>query len=163
MTKLFEKYDNILTISNCLTESDLIALKSRISGNQASLTDDEVINLRDRLNHGECEYNITQEHSDKGMEYLLRKCFKVNGQRRNTTQLDNMPDMFFLAIKDFNYFTFGGFECLDFNPYNNRMFYMPVWRIHTNSGETFDYCMDSGLNFLYIGSSDFKNRLSLIG
>ena len=163
MTKLFDKYNNLLTRSNCLTESDLIALKSRISGNQASLTDDEVINLRERLEDEGCKYNITQEHSDKGMEYLLRKCFKNNGQRRHTAQLEDMPDTFFIAIKDFKHFTFVGFECLDVNPYNKHRFYMPVWRIHTNSGETFDYCMDSGLKFRYIDSSDFKNGLSLVG
>ena len=161
MTKLMKKYTELLE-NNTLTESNLISLKSRIGWNSCSLTEEEVGELKNRLAYLECEYSITEEHAERGMEYLLRKCFKKNGQRRRTTQLVNMPVAFFEAIKEYSHFTFVGFEEVDFNIYNDKSFYMPVWRIHTNSGETFDYYMDTGLVFNHTGENTITPRLKLI-
>ena len=121
MTKLFEKYSEMLK-GDTLTEQNIIYLKSRISGQQKSLTDNEVEIIREHL--FDCEYNITEKQSIKGMKYLMRKCFKNNGQKRATKQLEFMPDHFFTAIKDFERFTFVGFETIQ---YNVNYFYSPIY------------------------------------
>ena len=79
-------------------------------------------------NPNDCSYKITSDHSMKGIEYLNRKCFKANGQRRHTKQVENMPQEFFTAIKDYSHFTFIGFEGIRFNQYTGNYHYMPIIR-----------------------------------
>jgi len=159
MSKLFEKSTEMLK-GDTLTENNIISLKNRISGNQCSLTDGEVETLREMF--WDCEYQITIEHSMKGIEYLRRKCLKNNGQNRATKQVKNMPDQFFDAIRDYRSFTFVGFEGIQFNQYTGNYHYMPIWRIHTKNGDTFDYCMDMGLIFKMIDSSITSPYLNLV-
>lgn len=159
MTKLFTKYNNLLKLDT-LTEMQLSTLKSRISGRQCSLTDNEVDQLKEQLD--DCEYKITSEHAEKGIEYLRRKCFKRNGSNRNNKQLEFMDNRFFNAIRDYSHFTFIGFEELQFNPYSNNSHYMPIWRIHCKNGSTFDYCMNSGLIFKEIGFTVVNRGLNLV-
>ena len=158
MTKLFEKYSEMLK-SDTLTESNLIALKSRLSGRQLSLTNEEVNELWEILD--DCSYKITQDHAEKGIDYLRRKAFKNNGSRRHTKQLEFMDSRFFEAIKNYDHFTFVGFEELD--AYFYQSFYMPIWRIHTTNGETFDYCMGVGLTFQEVGYNKITLPLQLVG
>ena len=143
-TKLYKKYTSLLD-GDILTESEIISLKSRISHNPFSLTNHEVSSLRERF--WDCEYKITPEHAQKGIDYLRLKCLKLNGKPRKTKQVENMPTEFFDAIQEYSHFTFVGFEELDYNLYSNRSSYMPIWRIHTKSGSTFDYCMNIDLSF----------------
>lgn len=71
-----------------LSESDISTIKSRISGMQHSLTNDEVEELKMLVEHNECEYMIYPEHAQKGIDYLREKCFKRNGQPRKTKQVE---------------------------------------------------------------------------
>lgn len=167
MTKLFEKYKQLLNQS-VLTENEIISLKSRISTNPCSLTQDEVNELTNQVTYKigfsgqlRCKYNITSSHAQKGLHYLKAKCLKANGQRRNTKQLQNMPNEFFKAIKEHSHFTFVGFTEIEYNVYNNRPFYMPVWRIHTRSGEYFDYYMEIGLEFNWLDYNISENTHKL--
>jgi len=160
MTTLFNKYTEMLK-NDTLTENEIINIKSRISGMQCSLTDNEVQQIIEIVTDHKCSYKITNEHAEKGIEYLLRKCLKRNGQNRATKQVINMPKHFFDAIKDYDHFTFVGFNVIRHNEYTGNTFYMPVWRLHTKSGNTIDYCMDDNLNFKFISSS--KIGLYLVG
>lgn len=144
MTKLYKNYCKLLS-NDVLTESNIIALKSRISHNKCSLLDQEVESLKNLLD--DCSYNITADHAQKGIDYLRSKCFKNNGQPRKTKQVQYMNSDFFEAIRDYDHFTFVGFEEIDYNMYSNNHTYMPIWRIHTKGGLTFDYCMTVGLEF----------------
>ena len=147
-SKLFYKYQNLLKQS-ILTETDIISLKSRLGWNPKSLTKSEVGDLLDITIYGNCkEYDITDEHSQKGIDYLTRKCLKANGSNRETKQVRNLSREFFDAIKDFSHFKFVGFESVDYNIYSRRDQYMPVWRLYTKSGEYFDYQMDINLDFI---------------
>lgn len=165
MTKLFNKYNKMLKENKYLTETEIINLKSRISTNPCSLTSKEVVNLKDRLEYNQGDsvsYMITPEHAEKGIEYLRQKAFKLNGNRRNTKQVENMPWQFFEAIKKYDHFTFVGFEEVDYNIYSGRSFYMPVWRIHTTDGQFFDYYMGIKLEFNYTGEYNIKTHLKVL-
>lgn len=160
MTKLFKKYSELLNQS-MLTEQDIIYLKARIGPNPRSLENNEVNKLTCRVLYGQCEYNITDDHAQKGIDYLRLKCFKQNGKPRKTKQVENMPRQFFEAIKDYSHFTFVGFTELNYNIYSNNSFYMPVWRIHTKSGQYFDYYMSEGLTFEHL-EHNIESKLNLV-
>ncbi len=162
MTKLFNKYQKLLE-QDTLTERQIISLKSRISWNPCSLTPSEVEELKEELEYdrGNCRYDITEAHAQKGIDYLRSKCFKMNGQKRNTKQLVNMPQEFFDVIREYSHFTFEGFEEVHFNTFTGKSEYMPVWRIHTKGGKHFDYYMDLGLVFNHTG--EYTKKLELVG
>ena len=160
MTKLFKKYSELLSQS-MLTEQDIISLKSRISGMPHSLEKHEVNKLTSLVLYGKCEYKITDDHAQKGIDYLRLKCFTAKGRLRRTKQVDNMPREFFGAINDFDHFTFVGFTELQYNIYSNNHFYMPVWRIHTKAGQYFDYYMSEGLQFEHL-EYNIESSLNLV-
>ena len=155
MTKLFNKYIKMLE-KDMLTENELIQLKSRISGMRYSLTDNEVDHFRNKVLYGDCEYNITSEHTLKGISYLKEKLFKRNGKRRNTKLLENNTPSFFQAVKDFDCFTFVGFHEVQI-PLSSRSLYSQVWRIYTTKGEYFDYCMGMNLEFIELDRNVTEN------
>lgn len=162
-TKLFKKYETMLNDQKYLSESDISAIKSRISGMSYSLTESEIEELKVWVEHDNIEFMIYPEHAQKGIDYLKEKCLKLNGRPRKTKQVSNMDHRFFYAIQNYDHFTFVGFEEVEFNVYSTNSFYMPVWRIHTTDGQTFDYCMDIGLSFKEVGYNPIETKLKLVG
>lgn len=147
-TKLFTKYLRVLN-NTTLTESEIIALKSRIGHNSCSLTQDEVSQLEDVLLYGYCkEYDITNDHSDKGINYLNAKLFTNKGTQRNTKQVQNSSRELFEYTKTFSHFKFVGFDEVDYNQYSGRSAYMPVWRLYSTCGQYVDYMMSNNLEFI---------------
>lgn len=164
-TKLFKKYIDILNGGDCktkyLTEQQIASLKSRISWNPCSLTPNEVTELTNHTLYGNIERMIVPEHAEKGIDYLMRKCFKLNGQQRHTKQLENMPQEFFLAIQKYSHFTFVGFIEVNYVSSVDKSHYMPVWRIHTTDKQFFDYYMELDLTFNYTGKCSIKRHFKL--
>ena len=78
-------------------------------------------------------YNITVDHQQKGINYLINNTFKKNGTLRKNNILGEFEQK---VISDFKEFRFVGL--FDGGNVHNR-FYLPVYRCISNDGSYFDY------------------------
>ena len=151
MKKLLKKWIDKID-SGTLSETDIIYLKSHISTGHMCKTLDE--NDRKRLEQHLIDVielknglNITQEQSDKGIEYLTRKMFKVNGKPRNDKWNYENDDEYRDIVKNFSHFKFMGFTETYYGHYSYYRRLSPVYRTFDKSGDYFDYTMSDQLTF----------------
>jgi hypothetical protein len=116
-----------------LTQSDIRSLKTAL-GRYSNLKSTEfltMINLCD-------SFDITQEHSDIGIEYLRKTFFKKNGDPRKAA-FDDLTDHDINVLRNFKKFKFIGFhlyhEGFDFQ----SNVYEIVYRVIAKNGDWFDY------------------------
>ena len=120
----------------------------RVQDDKTPWTENEIIYFRKFIRGGEHgryllslfkqEYSITQEQTIKGIEYLRNTVFKKNGKFRNTK---NMPfgEREIDIIKDFKEFKF-----VALYPIGYAAYYLPVYRVIDNQGNSFEYTTDMG-------------------
>lgn len=159
--KLMQKWINRIS-SPVMTETDIIHFKSKVLGRLArtSLTDGDKEELKDLF--ASCKVkSITQEHSQKGIDYLNRKLFNKKGQARSDAFTLAAGEEFVAAVKDFDSFLFVGFAIVASNVWHNQ--YMPVYRVITKSGKFFDYTMTIKLMVDVIDSGELKDAPQTMG
>lgn len=129
-----------------LSENDIKYIKKNLYSMCSTSTPDQKSELHDALDLHD-NYKLTQEHTEKGINYLRSKLLKSNGQPRNTKQVrDFTCDRIINIINNFSHFEFICFECV-WVGYGNNHQYNPVWRTYDKDGNSFDYYMDINLNF----------------
>ena len=116
-----------------LTQSDIRSLKKAL-GRYSNLKSTEfltMINLCD-------SFDITEEHSDIGIEYLRKTFFKKNGDPRKAAY-DDITDHDINVLRNFKKFKFIGFhlyhEGFDFQ----SNVYEIVYRVVAKNGDWVDY------------------------
>lgn len=126
-----------------LLENEIKALCWALNGvKAANLDDTDRRELRALLDARE-ERPITREHSDKGIAWLRKLCFKLNGDPRKnpplgTRELD--------IVRRFKRFTWVGVYNTQehFENWNGCKSYVPVWRTYDKAGNYFDYAVIGG-------------------
>jgi hypothetical protein len=85
---------------------------------------------------GPFEHSITKEQSDYGLEYLKRRYFKLNGTARRQCPFNLRQQAIIMhAFKEFKFVGFYEHR----NDSGMYVGYTPVYRVHANNGEYFDY------------------------
>lgn len=139
-----------------LTYQEILNIKKRMTGyaksNDKTTKDAE---FKD-------EYKITQEHTDKGIEYLERVAFKPSllgalhdawRQRVGTVNVDeftrkNCPlgEREIYILLDFDHFTFTGYY--DGTSYGQGVMgfksLLPLWKCYDKEGDSFEYYIGNG-------------------
>lgn len=137
-----------------------------------TLTYQEILNIKKRfggytknkdITYSEAEfkdeYNITQEHTEKGLEYLHRVAFKPSKLKTQMERYEkegildeavrsNSPlgqrEMYILL--GFDHFTFTGFYDAS-NHYQIESGYRtlyPLWKCYDKDGDSFEYYLEGG-------------------
>lgn len=104
------------------------------------------------------EYNITEENTSKGLEYLYRVCFKPSKLQEALSEYltkgiqdewlrKNCPLGYreLDILLQFSHFTFTGFYH-DYTLYGEKLEIhnlLPVWRVYDKDGFSFDYYVSS--------------------
>lgn len=92
----------------------------------------------DYLRHG-FDYAITQEQTDKGIEWLVRTQLKLNGDLRQAKTTFITEDES-VILKSFSHFRFIGITRCGYNHYNGRYSVIaPIYRVFAEDGSYFDY------------------------
>lgn len=128
-----------------LTETEILKLKRRLNNRYTALG----IETRDFIldNLEEKEYNITPEQSQKGIEWLNKKCFCKDGRLRK-----GINELFSTwrinILRDFDHFTFIGFYESN-NGYVSL--FTPIYRVYDKKGNSFDYTVTGmyEIDFMY--------------
>ena len=117
-----------------LTQSDIRSLKKAL-GRYSNLKSTEfltMINLCD-------SFDITEEHSDIGIEYLRKTFFKKNGDPRRAA-FDDLTDHDINVLRNFKKFKFVGFDL--YRPhFQDSQYdqYEIIYRVIAKNGDWFDY------------------------
>lgn len=112
-------------------------------------------------------FKITEDQSNKGIEWLKKTQLKKNGELRNSQSVFiNEGDK--KILENFSHFKFIGLEFSDFNYYSNSYRNIaPIYRTFDKSGNYFDYApiafgscgiLDRG--YKQINFNDSKNDLT---
>tara|TARA_R100001594_G_C3976880_1_gene249113 strand:- start:284 stop:772 length:489 start_codon:yes stop_codon:yes gene_type:complete len=139
-----------------LTQSDIRSLKIMLG----FCTPFEGFDQKEALNKmiKSCNgFDITEEHSDIGIEYLRKTFFKKNGDPRKAA-FDDLTDHDINILRNFKKFKFVGFELsrLNHNIFNNNtnQCFEIVYRVIAKNGDWFDYLAVS----YHSGSFEVLNR-----
>jgi len=134
MSKSFDKWlKRIQDDKTAWTENEIRYFRKQI-GSSSTLTSEQ---KRELINGFRGPYQITEEQSKTGIEYLRRKAFKTNGKPRNTKDYP-FSDHELAIIKDFERFEFWSIYDAS-NSWGGCTWYLPVYRVYSKSGEFFDY------------------------
>jgi hypothetical protein len=117
------------------TEQEILSVRMSIH----KLPKDDALTLIMAINEG--GFQITQEQSDKGIEFLRRKLFTAKGKRRNTEFTRRLNNHVIKLIEGFSHFTFEG---VHYEDQGSRIFTSPIYRVHDSKGNYFDYTMPFG-------------------
>jgi hypothetical protein len=136
-TRTFRRHADRLRGKAPLLENEIKALCWALNGIKAcNLDDTDRAELCELLESRE-ERRITREHSDKGIAWLRKLCFKLNGEPRKTQPLGVAA---LDIVRNFSHFTWAGL----YNIGNYRPHYVPIWRTYARDGSYFDYYVASG-------------------
>ena len=140
--KMFEKINR----EGVITEGEINRIKNGLSRGCPELFDIVTDNLKS-------VYNITQEQTIKGLNYLKRHYLTSRGKQRQNA-LTRDVDVEFLNFikeieKDNSKFTFNGFKQLTNGFWN---YYAPIYSIHLN-GFTYSYFHFLGKDYEYSTSN----------
>jgi predicted aldo/keto reductase-like oxidoreductase len=133
----------ILDKNHVWTEQDIIQFRSRLHGSKSNCNP-ELLNEMFFENIPEDGYKITKQQSDKGIEFLKKTLFKIDGTPRNTELAKHTDTALFEAIADFESFSFVDLHGYTVNMRTGSFWFAPVYRIHTKSGKDVDYCYVGG-------------------
>ena len=133
MAKVISNSELVATIKaqGCATEKQINLLKNRM--NKSRENEKEISNLIADI----LPIRLTEEQTEKGREWLIRKNLKKNGEFRKNSSL-GYRELHILNNAKEAYLSY-------FYPNGNRFFtyYTPVWSIDTNE-ENFEYMVDGG-------------------
>lgn len=118
-----------------------------VNANKGFITERDLLTLKSRLNRGEyddwdklCELDaikITPEQSKKGLDWLLNKLQTPTGRERKNNPFNYWQEQ---IIRNFE-----RFELCDFyNIGNFYPFYVPIYTIYGNGGDSFSYYVQGG-------------------
>ena len=137
--KVFKKNLEILA-SNCISEKDVASIKRSL--NPSSYCNEyQSKAILEAVNSA--EWNLNEELTKKGIDYLNKRVFKNNGDIRKcaSSMLDEMNDFHFEILKNFKKFLLVGFKNISPNSYDC---YVPVYRVIAKNNDFFDY---TGIQF----------------
>lgn len=136
-----------------LTYQEILNIKKRMSG----YTKSKDVSFSDA--QFKEEYKITQEHSDKGLEYLFRVAFKPSklAEQQAKYNTDGLLDDAIRSnsplgyrelniLLQFDHFTFAGY----YNASNYTQVQMgftilyPIWKCYDKDGDSFEYYIEGG-------------------
>ena len=91
------------------------------------------------LNHENINFQITEEQSEKGIDWLLSSQLKKSGEiRKAKTVFIDESDVDIL--KNFSHFRLVGFQGIDYSLFSGGYYnYAPVYRCIAKNGDYFDY------------------------
>lgn len=117
-----------------LTQSDIRSLKTALNLT-SKINKVDFVNI---VNH--CGgFNITKEHSDKGIGYLTKTFFKKDGNP-NKASLDYLTSQDVEVLRNFKKFKFVGFGLYRENEYNSQYDqYEIIYRVIAKNGGWFNY------------------------
>ena len=122
-------FDSVKANKGFITERELLTLKSRLNRG----LDEEYTQI---INEVE-EIKITPEQSEKGLNWLLNKLQTPTGKERKNNPFDYWQEQ---IIRNFESFTL----CDFYNIGNFVPFYVPVYTIYGNGGDSFSYYVQGG-------------------
>lgn len=148
---------------NTLTYQEILNIKKRLNGYSKSREDNTELEWKD-------EYFVTPEHTQKGLEYLNRVCFKPSlyeemlEKTNKEDKANGVVDDKYLriscplgcrelaALLTFDHFTFAGLYDAStyYQAQSNLHNYLPIWRCYGADGDSFDYYLEGG-NLVVIG------------
>ena len=118
-----------------------------VKANKGFITERDILTLKSRLNKGQnedwhklCdleEIKITPEQSEKGLKWLLNKLETPTGKERKNNPFDYWQEQ---IIRNFESFTL----CDFYNIGNFYPFYVPIYTIYGNGGDSFSYYVQGG-------------------
>ena len=140
---------------NLLTYQEILNIKKRLNG-YAKSKENKDLNDYDWKD----EYKITQEHTDKGLEYLFRVAFKPSKLARQKRVFNkkglmdgatriNCPLGYreLTILLQFHHFTFTGFYDASTSSYGLEQGfhnYLPIWKCYDKDGDSFEYYISGG-------------------
>jgi hypothetical protein len=128
-----KRYENILD-KPMLSENDIVAFKAQLNKHRYSegsnINDIIYLFAQNRVKYD--GYDLTPEHTEKGINYLISKTYTLNGKLRKNNKFSG-DELVILA--NFDKFKLIGFFCEP--EFNNT--YVPVYRVFDKNGKYFDY------------------------
>ena len=137
--RLLEKYAKIFK-KGTIKESAIISLKSLLM-NQ-NYTDTLKEKLTDLLYSHINKKNglkITQEQTEKGLNFLKKSLYTKKGKKRDTTKTQYLSDKFYNIVDNFKSFKFYGYYTYDTNIYIERDLLTPIYSIESTNNKTIGY------------------------
>jgi hypothetical protein len=132
--KIYDKYSKILE-QKTITESEIIYLRKALNVSLNYVNEDYMYAKELLFKSSEKPRSLSPEHTQKGIEYLNKKLFRLNGQLRRL-KVNPFSEREIGIIKNFKKFLFVG---LYNNSDNMRKNYVAVYRCVAKNGEWFDY------------------------
>lgn len=131
----YEKWlSKITTFDHIWTEQEILSFRKHIGfcSDQNSVLKRELLYL---IN--EKSFNITEEQTNKGIQFLCNKAFKKDGSLRETKDFP-FGSREIEVLRDFSHFKFVGvhYECGWDGSYQNTS---PIYSVVSKSGQSFDY------------------------
>jgi hypothetical protein len=155
-----------------LTYQEILNIKKRLTGytnnkhelkkeftNNDDISQPELVRMTLEDYNFKDEYKITQEHTDKGLEYLYRVTFKPSklAEQKRRFKKDGILDEALrsncplgyreaIILLNFHHFTFTGFYDAT-NIYQREVGYRtlyPLWKTYSKNGDSFEYYIEGG-------------------
>ena len=141
--KTLAKYAELIKEKSLWTKQEINGFKKLINSAMylpEGLKVEVVIDLWEKFCSRKEPIQITDEQSIFGIRWLINKAFRLNGEPRQTQEIQDVFGFHqFEIIKNFSHFTFVGYDC-DWHNYSGRVQVInPVYRVHSKNGDYFDY------------------------
>ena len=136
-SKTFKKWlDRVKDHETPWTENDIIFYRKYVGCNGSANKEQKQI-LKQLFESG-IEYSITQDQTEKGLNYIKNKALKKNGKLRNTK---NQPfgNREVTIIKNFKEFKFVGL----YSASRHNDFTKPIYKVIAKNGMYFEYIAGS--------------------
>lgn len=164
LTKANMKLQKQRISSKLWTKGDQLAFAKMINSRKWSSKErndaiyDLMVELENKLDDMERGYNITQEQSQIGIDYLQTTVLKKNGDLRNSKKAHDFEQYEADIIRNFERFEFMGFY-ENFQGYHSH--YSPIYRTISKDGKYFDYTVAGQWgNPEVVGRGEVKTKLS---
>lgn len=137
-SKTFKKWlTRVQDIKTPWSENDIIYFRKYI-GSSGGATTTQRDMLLDAFTG---DYSITADQTTKGINYLMKVAYRLNGEVRQTKDMP-FGERELAIIKDFKEFRFIGVHNASQNAYR---FYLPIYEVVSNSNGSFEYTCNMGL------------------
>ena len=152
--KTYDRYIKVFQKNATIKEQDIIAFRKLLRAcfywkrEKTAFnieTNELVANLLLKKFRDNAPYRITKEQSSKGIAWLKEKCFKKNGDIRNSKSLPFAP-IFCEILKNylpkFRYWTLDDLEPEYYTHNDNIANFAPIYTLHTKNKKKFSYMVN---------------------
>lgn len=139
--KTTQKYLDLINGTKAWTEGEIRGVLKQFNSlrfsryrNEVNARTEAIEGILETMERVDKVWPITKEQSSKGIAYLLKRHFKLNGEPRKSCPFNSRQQR---IIKSFQRFAFAG--VFVGNGSMGCNYYVPVYRVYAKNGDNFDY------------------------